>query len=286
MHDFQSQCEAFTAQLANELGEGSLSFPTVFDLSRRIKEIADDPEATLDAIARVVKAEPVLSVKAVRMANALLLNPYGAEISNVAAAVPRLGLSTLRCLAYAVAAEQLARDQRSRQMQLIASGLWMHSIDVASWAFAFARQVRGMNPDTALLGGLMSNIGQFYLLAKAAAYPALESDLPHFAELVATWNAPVGRAVLAAFDAPGQILDACEAAPTRPTAWPPADLGDIVFLATIAAETPNPFDGLLGLQRRAQLLEACTGQIDRGEFATLVDAARSTRQEILAAVCG
>ena len=74
------------------------------------------------------------------MANSLLLNPYQREISNVSAAVSRVGSLALRCLAYAVAADQLARDQRSRQMQLVASGLWMHSIDVASWAYAFARQ--------------------------------------------------------------------------------------------------------------------------------------------------
>ncbi len=286
MHDFQSQCDAFTAQLENELGEGALSFPTVFDLSLRIKQIADDPDSTLEAIARVVKAEPVLSVRVVRMANALLLNPYGAEISSVADALPRLGLSTLRCLAYAVAAEQLARDQRSRQMQLIASGLWMHSIDVASWAYAFARHLRGVNPDTALLGGLMTRIGQFYLLARAAAYPALETELGRFAEFVSSWNDAVGRAVLEAFDAPAGIIDACDADPARDVRWPPVDLGDIIALATLAAETPNPFDGLLGTQRRPQLLERCAGRIEQEDFAALVAAARSTRQEILAAVCG
>lgn len=286
MDDFQSQCEAFCAQLENELGEGSLAFPTVFDLSLRIKALADDPDSTLEAIARVVKAEPVLSVKTVRMANALLLNPYRAEVRSVADAVPRLGLSTLRCLAYAVAAEQLARDQRSRQMQLIASGLWMHSIEVASWAYAFARQLRTLNPDIALLGGLMTNIGQFYLLAKASAYPALEHDLGRFAGLIASWSGPIGQAVLEAFDAPADLLDACNAQPGPEGRWPPATLADVVVLARLAAETPNPFDGLLGIQRRPQLLEACTGHIDQGEFAALVDAARATRQEILTAVCG
>ncbi len=118
--------------------------------------MADDPNASTEDMVKLVRAEPVLSAKVLKMANSLLLNPYQREISNVSTAVSRIGSSALRCLAYAVAADQLARDQRSRQMQLVASGLWMHSIDVASWAYAFARPPWARRPHTALLAGLMT----------------------------------------------------------------------------------------------------------------------------------
>lgn len=286
MHDLQKQTEAFAAEIEDELRQGMLSFPTVFDLSMRIKHIADDPDSSLDDIARVVKAEPVLSAKTLRMANTLLLNPYRAQITNVQDAVNRIGISTLRCLAYSVAAEQLAQDHRSRHMRLIASGLWMHSIDVASWAFAFARELRTVNPDTALLAGLMSTIGQFYLLAKASAFPALEEDVNRFAEYVATWNEPVGRAVLEVLEVPEGIVDTFDYENPYGGTWPPASLADTVFLASLAAETPNPFDSLLGARHRPELLEACTGGIDRSELAKLVESARETRKELIAAVCG
>src|SRR5690606_24603694 len=159
MQEFEQQALAFAAQIEEELQEGRVNFPTALDVSLRIKRLADNPESTLDEIAAVVKAEPVLSAKAVRMANAVLLNPYGTPVTAVNDAVKRIGLSALRCLAFAVAAEQLAQDHRSRQMRLVASGLWMHSVDVAAWSYAFARHLRTVSPDTAMLAGMMVDIG-------------------------------------------------------------------------------------------------------------------------------
>ena len=284
MEAFEQQIRAFAADMDSELKAGNLSFPTVFDLSLRIKNLADDPNSSLESIAELVRAEPLLSAKVLRMANSLLLNPYQREVTSVANAIARIGLSTLRCLAYAVAADQLARDHRSPRMRLIASGLWVHSIDVASWAYAFSRHLSQGNADTALLAGLMVNIGQFYLLAKAADYSALENDTVRFAEFVMLWDEPIKRAVLEAFELPDDIIQAVDLDAEGAIEWPPRTLDDVVFLATLAAETPDPFADLLGIRRRPELLDASLGNDGRSELDSLIEAAEATRKEMLAAV--
>ena len=50
-------------------------------------------------------AEPLLAAKVIRMANTLTLNPYRGQITSLGDAIQRIGLSTLRCLAFAVTAE-------------------------------------------------------------------------------------------------------------------------------------------------------------------------------------
>ncbi|ANQ85434.1 HDOD domain-containing protein [Azoarcus olearius] len=286
MHDFEAQAQTFSEQIEAELEEGRLNFPTSLDVSLRIKRLADDPASSLEDIANVVRAEPVLSAKVVRMANAVLLNPYGAQITSVNDAVKRIGLASLRCLAFAVAAEQLSQDHRSKQIRLIASGLWMHSVDVASWCYAFSRHLRTVTPDTAMLAGMMVDIGQFFLVARASAYPALEENLDRFAEFVSTWSDPVARAILEVFELPEAVLDAFEYEDPYGGSWPPANLADILFIANVAAETPNPFDSLLGVKHRPQLLDTCVAGIEKDKFDALLDAARSSKQEMLAAVCG
>lgn len=285
MDDFQSQLDAFSQQIDDELRDGTLSFPTVFDLSMRIKKLADSPDSSLNDITAVVRAEPVLAAKVIRMANTLTMNPYRGEIANLQQAVGRIGLSTLRCLAFAVAAEQIARDHRSRQMRLVATGLWMHTIDVSAWAYAFAHQLERRDPDAAMLAGLMLQLGQFYLLARAARYPALEGDMSRFAEAVAFWEDPVRNAILEAFEMPEVIIDACASDPLAPSPWPPEAMNDIVHLAALAAETPNPFDNMLGLQRRPELLEASLGELGAERFDALMAEARATRLELIAAIC-
>lgn len=286
MHEFEAQAQAFSEQIEEELEDGRLNFPTSLDVSMRIKRLADAPESTLEQIAAVVRAEPVLSAKVVRMANAVSMNPYGGHITSVNDAVQRIGLAALRCLAFSVAAEQLALDHRSRSMRLVASGLWMHSVDVAAWSHALARHLKVVNPDTALLAGMMIDIGQFFLLARAADYPALEGDMNRFAELVSTWNEPVGRAVLEVFELPDAILDAFQYENPYGGAWPPGNLADVVFIASLAAETPNPFETLLGVERRPALLDCSTAGIEKARLTELLESARLGRQQVLSAVCG
>ncbi|HRP98000.1 MAG TPA: HDOD domain-containing protein [Rhodocyclaceae bacterium] len=285
MHDFDSQLAAFSERIEHELLEGRLNFPTSLDVSMRIKRLADDPESSLDDIARVVRAEPVLSAKAVRMANAVMMNPYGPQITSVVDAVRRIGLASLRCLAFAVSAEQLAQDHRSHNMRLVASGLWMHSVDVACWSHAIAREVASAPPDTAMFAGMMIDIGQFFLLARATDYPAMESNIDRFAEFVGLWNEPVGRAVLEVFDLPASVLDAFDAENPYGGSWPPADLADTVFVASTASDVPNPFDNLLGMSRPGLAGIGATG-IDEQRLGELLATVRAGRQEMLAAVCG
>jgi HD-like signal output (HDOD) protein len=286
MQDFEAQTRAFAAQIEEELESGQLNFPTAMNVSLRIKKLADDPASSIDDIVAVVRAEPVLVAKTIRMANAMLLNPYGAHITNINNAVKRIGLAALRCLAFAVAAEQLIQDKRSKQLQKIASELWLHSIDIASWSYAFAHHLRTVNPDAAMLAGMMVDIGQFFLLARASPYPALEENLDRFAEFVSVWHEPIARSVLEVFELPDDILDAFEYEDPYAGKWPPSTLRDVVQVATFAAEAANPFDRLLNIGPRSGLLDQHGIDADKERFAELLESARAGKQSMLDAVVG
>ncbi len=285
MDHFDTQIQALSKQIEAELQEGRLNFPTAFDVSLRVKRLADDLDSSIEDIAQLVRAEPVLSAKVIRMANATLLNPQGVPITKITEAVKRIGLSPLRCLAFSVAVEQLTQDHRSRHMRLIASGLWMHSVDVASWAYALAHHLRTTDPDTAMLAGILTNIGQFFLLARASSFPALEDNLGRFAEFVSAWSEPTARALLEAFEMPESVLDAFQCDDPYGGSWPPKNIADIMLIAGFAAETPNPFDALLGTAQRPERLESCVTAADKPDFDALLEEARATKQAILAAVC-
>jgi HD-like signal output (HDOD) protein len=281
MQDFEAQTRAFAGQIETELEAGHLNFPTSMDISLRIKDLADDPDSSIDDIVAVVRAEPVLSAKAIRMANAMLLNPYGAHITSLNQAVRRIGLAALRCLAFAVAAEQLTQDHRSPPLRQMAAQLWRHSIDIASWSYAFAHHLRTVNPDTAMLAGLMVDIGQFLLLSRVSAYPALEGNLTRFAEFVSVWHEPISCSVLEAFELPDDIIDALDYENAYDGEWPPANLRDTVRVAMMAAETPNPFDTLLKITLPLEI-----EGIDNERLEALLEKALPGKQSMVDAICG
>lgn len=285
MQDFDAQTRAFASQIEMELEAGHLNFPTSMEISLRIKQLADDPDSSIDDIVAVVRTEPVLSAKVLRMANAMLLNPYGAHITSVNNAVKRIGLAALRCLAFAVAAEQLVQDRRSPQLRQIATQLWRHSADIASWAYAFAHHLRAVSPDTAMLTGMMVDIGQFFLLARLSNYPILERRLDRFAEFISVWNVPISRSVLEAFELPDEILDALDSDGAHENNWPPENLHDIVRAAMLATETNNPFDTM---RRTASNPEESIGLdigINKTQFNALIEETRISKDDMLHAVC-
>ena len=289
MDSFEQQAQAFSTRIEQEIAEGRLNFPTALDVSLRIRKLVSDPKSSLDNITEVVQAEPLLSAKTVRMANSVMMNPYGQPITSVKDAVSRIGLSTLRSLAFAVSFEQLAQDHRSNDLRQVASGLWKHSVDVACWASAIARELKVTAPDTALFAGMLVDIGQFFLLARATDYPAMEQDTGRFAQFVATWHLQVGHAILTALSLPEAIIDAYDQEDNKgqreATPWPPECLGDVLTLAKAVSQSPNPFDALLGVSHPGPMAADIPG-LDVDTMASLLANAESHRQILLSSVCG
>lgn len=282
MQDFEVQTRALAAQIERELEEGHLNFPTSMEISFRIKQLADDPSSSIDDIVAAIRAEPVLSAKVVRMANAVMLNPYGAHITSINNAVRRIGLAALRCLAFAVSAEQLIQDNRSPPLRKLANDLWWHSADIASWSYAFAHHLRTVNPDTAMLTGMMVDIGQFFLLARTTDYPALENNIERFSEFMAVWKDPISRSVLEVFELPDDIVDALDNESICDDGWPPQTLRDTVRAAILATDMPNPFDR----EKPSVPENNPQTEFDEQQFLALLDITRANRDAILSTIYG
>ena len=113
MTSLDQQFARLAADIESELSSGEITFPTVFEASLRIKELADDPESSLTDIARLVQTEPVLSARVLKMANSVLLNPSGQAITAVPPAVMRIGLLPVRTLASSASSTTIRRIRRS-----------------------------------------------------------------------------------------------------------------------------------------------------------------------------
>ena len=120
MSEFAQQLAAFSMAIERELETGNLNFPTVLDLSLRIKRVADDADSSLEDIAKLIRLEPVLSARVIQMANSVVFSRAGNRVSNVSTAVRRIGLSNVRVTALVVAMDQLGQEHRSRSMRDLA----------------------------------------------------------------------------------------------------------------------------------------------------------------------
>src|SRR5450830_1220547 len=83
-------------KLVLEAGQGELAFQTHAAVTLRVQRALDDPDISVEAIAKLIQAEPVLAAKVVAVANSAAFNSSGRAITDVISAVSRLGFRTVR----------------------------------------------------------------------------------------------------------------------------------------------------------------------------------------------
>ena len=233
--------------LADEVERGKLFFPTSATATLQIKKMLEDTDCDLDAVTRLIQADPLLSIKIVAVANSVVFNRSGKKITSVNAAVTLLGLRTVRNLAMAVITQQLAGTQSKSEL---AAQLWQHSAHVAALAQVIARRISHQDPDTAMFAGIIHEISWFYLLSREKAYPGLidgnianswvsDDDLDEEDELACEMK--ISTAILQALSVPEPIADAIAHLWQGSLIFPPATLGDTLLLADQLAPVKSPF---------------------------------------------
>ncbi|MDB5774683.1 MAG: hypothetical protein JWP38_816 [Herbaspirillum sp.] len=224
--------------IAAQASRGELIFPTNVDASLRLQQALEDPDCHLEAAAKLVLIEPLVSARAVAIANSVAYNRSGAEISSVRAAVMRLGFGTLHSLVSAVMVRQLTAKVSDPVLKVKAAHLWEHTAHVAALSQVLAKRLTRIDPETAMFAGIVHEVGGFYLLSRAEEFPGLlDGDSEDWAEY---GEKVIGRGVLKKLDVPATVAAAVESLWTGVGAQAPKTLGDILFLANQLSPVGSP----------------------------------------------
>src|ERR1700735_3070551 len=86
----------FVQAVAAELSGGKVELPGFPHIVMRVQKVLADETADSARIVRVIGSEPVLATQLVRMANSAALNPGGTKVTDLRAAVARVGIDTVR----------------------------------------------------------------------------------------------------------------------------------------------------------------------------------------------
>ncbi len=239
--------QAILTDIAGTATRQELIFPTTTQMALKVQRILDDPDCSIDQLAKLVAADPLLATRVVAVANSVIYNRSGRPIDDVRSAVSRVGFNTLRVLAAAVVVRQMEGMARHPEHRELAVRLWEHTAHVAALCQVIARRVTHVNPDTAFFAGIIHEVGGFYLISRAGDYPGLLEG--EDGSLLA-WDeggaAEVGRAVLKRLDAPAAVQEAIEGMWQGYLAMPPQSLADTLLLADQLSPVESPLSQLAG----------------------------------------
>ena len=225
------------ADIAQELA-GDVVSPTCFDTAVHLRAELQHQDVSVARIAQMVALEPLVAAKLLHIANSAFFNPSGTPVCTLSDAIVRLGVNLVRTTALAVAMNQLLRAREMAVFEELTVNIWEHSIRTAVAARVLAHSQTRLNPDEALLAGLVHDLGAFYMLYRASQYPELRARPESMKYVIAQWHESIGVALLNALGLPEEIVVATEDH-DRPRPMPRTlqTLGDVVYVGNLLAGT-------------------------------------------------
>ncbi len=250
----------FVKALATELSQGQVELPSVPDIVIKLQKALSDENISNETVVRIVGSEPMLAGKLMSMANSAALNMSGRKIADLRQAVARVGFNIVRSAALAFAVEQLRRSEEFKHLERPLDALWKNSVQIAALSHVIARRFSSLNGDTALLAGLMHNVGRIYILTRASKHPTLTADPLTFNSIVRDWHTNVSKALLENWRVAEEIVEAVGGHEDMDREQRgPVTLTDVLSLAILVernrngAEMNAPDDALIKGLRRLQL---------------------------------
>ena len=222
--------EKILQTLTDKIKANQLVLPSMPDVFFQVKKIVDDPSSNISNIATVITRDPSLTARILKVANNALYRGNH-EITNLQLAVSRMGLQLIKTLVTSHAITQMF-NQPKGALKPFFSQLQNHSTEVSAHAYAIAKNYSKLDPDDALLAGLVHNIGYLPMAKCIESFPEIESDPGLLIEIMGKVHTQVGKMILESWSFPKNIIEASihyiEQFRTGPVN---VDLTDVVIIA-------------------------------------------------------
>lgn len=238
----------FVRELGADLAKGEFDLPPFPDTALKVQRSVRDPNADNQSLADIIATEPALAARLMRMANSAMMRRGPIVVTDIPTAISRVGLQMVQNAATSFAARQAFKPPPGSPCIDELKKLRSTSINVAAISYLLAKHVDATRkPDEAMLAGLLSSVGKFYIYTKASDYPGLFTDRRELDRLVAQWHTGVARAIVESWQFPETVAVAIDEQEVREKdRTTTADLSDILFIANIIARAGVKVAELLG----------------------------------------
>ncbi len=189
--------------LIKAIDNDELVLPTLPEVALKVREAAEDPDIDIPSMAKVLSNDAALTARLIKVVNSPLLRA-SREITDLAAAVGRLGINYTCNLATGLAMEQMFQatsDVVDRKMREV----WSRSTEIAGIAHVLCRHYTRLMPDQATLAGLVHQIGVLPILTFAEEHSELLADSISLNHVIEKIHPIIGDKILRTWEFPEPI---------------------------------------------------------------------------------
>nr|WP_297348251.1 HDOD domain-containing protein [uncultured Glaciecola sp.] len=172
--------------LVEKINNDTLVLPTLPAIALKVRKSADDPNVNLNDMSDVVRQDPSLSARMIKISNSAYLGRT-VKVTSTTQAVTRIGLYQVKNIATALAMEQLFVS-KNEVVKKYMMKMWTDTVDLVANAMAAmqtyqaATGKKNLSLDTMTLSALVANIGALPVLTEAERHDSVFAN-PTFLEV-------------------------------------------------------------------------------------------------------
>lgn len=200
-----TKSEQFYEQLKKAVETDQLVLPTLPEVALKIRESVESENSSAQQISETLTQDASLSARLIQVANSPLYRSR-TPIEDLQMAVTRLGIRMVRDLVVSLAMKQIYQAT-SDVLDDYFRNSWNTAVEVAAISRMLATTV-GINPEQALLAGLIHNIGILPILVLAEDDDDLFQDADALGELISELQGQVGELILSSWNFADQMTEA------------------------------------------------------------------------------
>ena len=149
-------------EILNDFKAGKIDAPVMPQIVQEVERVIQQATSSVDDVVRVVKNDPVISLRLIAIANSPVYRGVQ-QIESLNHAIPRIGLKETQNIVIAIRLKSLFTAKRL-QFQSLMDQLWLHVLACAYGSKLIAQHLKLDDPDKYFLMGLIHDIGKALLL--------------------------------------------------------------------------------------------------------------------------
>lgn len=233
-----SQLEQISSHILTEFDAGRLVVPSLPEVISRIREAIRDENKGTRQVAKLIQLDPGLTARLIQIANSASYRSYF-PIESCQMAVTRLGLTLTRNLITCLVMHNIF-NIKSKSLYKRVRNLWQHSCQVAAICFVLAELHKGrLEPEKALLAGLVHDIGVLPVLHYVMDYPEIMAQESELDEIINHLRGPLGRKILEKWNFSADLI----AVPEGAEQWHRESTAEIDYVDLVIIAQVHSFFG-------------------------------------------
>lgn len=198
---------ALIEKILEDITNNRLEFPMLPEIAIRVRKLVDDPNTSTSQLAKAISTEPVLTTRLIRVANGAMFGNLP-RVDNPASAVKRMGYLLVKNLVTSFTLRTLNQNKLPAPLKKELQIHWQHNTKVAALSHVIAKKFTNLNPEEAMMAGLLHDIGVLPILTCAKSFPEFVQKPALLEAVIQRLHSELGRIILQSWRFPQAFIDA------------------------------------------------------------------------------